>query len=161
MGNRVEIENIIKATIQALVDTFKGSTKTESTPGKIFARGTHSLIDVDIVAVVGIFSAPFSGSVILGFPEKTYITLMSRLLSQECSSITPEIRDGAAELLNMILGQAKLTLHERGFDIQQAIPTVVQGSQLQILPSKNKPSVVVQISTDAGDLYLEVTGSLV
>ncbi len=147
----------LNTTLEAVAHTLQVSTNTKCATGKSFVRDKDSHPVADIAATVGLVSAPFNGSLILGFPKRTYLGIMSRLLMQEYSEITPEIRDGAAELLNIILGQVKISLDEEGFAIKQAIPTVVQGDQLQILPSSNRPSVIVPYTTDVGEFYIELT----
>jgi chemotaxis protein CheX len=149
----------LNTTLEAVTYTFKITCATDARPGKSFLRGKGPETNADIAAVVGIISTPFQGSLILAMGTSTYIKVMSRMLGQEFSEITPEIRDGIAELLNMILGQAKIALNERGFAIKQAIPTVVEGRSLKVAPTTGKPSVIVPYTTDAGELYIELTTS--
>jgi chemotaxis protein CheX len=149
----------LNTTLEAVAYTLKVATSTEVSPGKSHVRSEDSPTApaVDIGASVGIVSAPFNGTLILAFPLKTYLALMSRLLGKEYAEIDASIRDGAAELLNIILGQARATLNEKGYAIKQAIPTVVYGSNLQIFNFSNTPSVIVPYKSDAGDFYIELT----
>ncbi len=147
----------LNTTLEAVVYTLQVSTNTKCAPGKTFLRGQQELPPVDIAATVGLVSLPFNGSLILAFPLKTYLGLMSKMLYQEYTEMVPEIRDGAAELLNIILGQVKISLNEKGYAIKQAIPTVVQGRDVQVTPSGGKPSVVVPYDGDAGKFYIELT----
>ncbi len=147
----------LNTTLEATINTLQVSTNTKCVPGKTFKRGESSTPQIAIAATVGLVSAPFHGALILAFPEPTYLKLMSRMLSTEYTEMKPEIRDGAAELLNIILGQVKISLNEKGFAIKQAIPTVVHGKELEVMPSSAKPSVIIPYTSDSGDFYIELT----
>jgi chemotaxis protein CheX len=149
----------LNTTLEAVTYTLKITCATEARACKSYLRGAGPEINADIAAIVGIVSTPFQGSLILAMDAKTYLKVMSRMLGQEFSRIDAEIRDGIAELLNMVLGQAKITLNERGFAIKQAIPTVVEGVSLKMTPSSGRPSVIVPYATDAGEFYIELTTS--
>lgn len=156
-GNRQATLEFLNTTLEAVSYTLKITTSTEVTAGKPYPRGQGPSVKSEIAAVIGIVSGPFNGSLILGFGKKTYLSLMSRMLGGEYSEITPDIRDGVAELLNIILGQAKTSLNDKGFAIKQAIPTVVHGSDVQILPSSSRPSIIVPYTSEVGDFYVELT----
>ncbi|OFZ77742.1 MAG: hypothetical protein A2583_00095 [Bdellovibrionales bacterium RIFOXYD1_FULL_53_11] len=147
----------LNTTLEAVAYTLQVSTNTKATPGKTYMRGSGPDIVADVAATVGIISAPFNGALIVGFPLKTYLGIMSRLLGQEFNELTDEIRDGAAELLNIILGQVKVSLNEKGFAIKQAIPTVVHGEKVRVMPSSSRPSIIVPYTTDIGDFYIELS----
>jgi chemotaxis protein CheX len=150
----------LNTTLEAVSYTLKVSTNTESKAERPRLRDKDAKTTADIAATVGLISAPFNGVLIIGFPKKTYLGIMGRMLGSSYTEITPEIADGAAELLNIILGQVKISLNERGFSIKQAIPTVAKGENIQVLPSSAKPSVVVPYKTDVGDFYIELTTNL-
>jgi hypothetical protein len=48
---------------------------------------------------------------------------MGKMLGEEFKAITQDLQTGAAELLNIIFGSAKVVLNEQGYAIQKAIPT--------------------------------------
>jgi chemotaxis protein CheX len=156
-GARQRALEFLNTTLEAVTYTLQVSTNTKATAGKTFLRGQAEVPGADIAATVGLISAPFTGALILAFPTATYLGIMSRLLGQEYKEMTPDIRDGAAELLNIILGQVKISLNEKGFAIKQAIPTVVLGEKLNVLPSSSRPSVIVPYTSDVGSFYIELT----
>jgi CheY-specific phosphatase CheX len=82
---------------------------------------------------------------------------MNRLTGGDFRELTPEIRDGVAELLNIVVGQAKNSLNLKGFQLQQAIPTLVQGGTLFSASSPATRSLIVPFSCDACDFFIELT----
>jgi len=155
---RQRVLEFLNVTIEAVAYTLQISTNTKTTAGKSYIRGKDGeKPQVDVAATVGLITAPFAGALIIAFPMKTYLGLMSRMLGNEYKEIVPEINDGAAELLNIIFGQVKISLNQKGFEIKQAIPTVVQGKNIQVLQSSVEPAVIVPYTSEAGDFYIELT----
>jgi chemotaxis protein CheX len=159
-GNRESTLEFLNTSLEAVSYTLKVASNTDATAGKSIVRIPNSgtgAPSVDIGATVGIVSTPFNGTLILAFPMKTFLGIMGRLLGKECTELEPGITDGAAELLNIILGQARANLNEKGYSIKQAIPTVVKGNNLQMFNSSSSPSILVPYITDVGDFYIELT----
>lgn len=106
--------------------------------------------------MIGLVSDVFSGSVVISFPQATFLNVMSRMLGEEFTEITKEIEDGAGEITNIIFGQAKITLNERGYGIKTALPSVVTGQDHSILQMSTGPRVVVPFETDVGPFFVEI-----
>jgi chemotaxis protein CheX len=148
----------LNTLLAAIAHTLKLMAQTEVAPGKSYLRGNGpDPVRIDVAAVIGIVSQPFNGLLVLAFPQETYLKVMSRMFGQDFTTVGSEIKDGAAELLNIILGQVKVPLNEKGYEIKQAIPSVVHGTSVQIFPSTLKPSVIVPYESDAGPFYIEMT----
>jgi chemotaxis protein CheX len=159
-NNKESTLEFLNTSLEAVSYTLKVASNTDATAGKSIVRAPNTgaaAPAVDIGASVGIVSTPFNGTLILAFPMKTFLGIMGRLLGKECTELEPGITDGAAELLNIILGQARANLNEKGYSIKQAIPTVVKGNNLQMFNSSSSPSIMVPYTTDVGDFYIELT----
>ena len=76
----------------------------------------------DIRGVIAVDNGAFRGQMHLGFPEMTYIAILSKMFGENYSKVTPELLDGAGELANMVFGHAKRVLNERGFQLEMARP---------------------------------------
>jgi chemotaxis protein CheX len=86
--------------------------------------------------------------------------MMERMLGEKYPEITQELEDGASELLNIIFGQAKKVLNERGYRIEKAIPTIIRGTDVAIRHHTASPTVVLPFDTDLGVFHIEVTTQL-
>lgn len=149
----VEFVNVL---LDAVAYTLRVSTQTHARAGKSYARGTAPAPQADIAATVGVLSPAFNGTVVLGFQKESYLTIMSKFLAMEYTEITPDVEDGAAELLNVILGQAKVLLNDRGFELVQAVPAVIAGKEIRVFPAFVKRSILVPFQCELGSFYLEV-----
>lgn len=149
-----ELLNAIQA---AVLDTLKVAARTNAQAGKVMPLLQGRDQTAEIMAMIGISSKFLNGALAFGFPTKTYLGLMSRMFREEYTEITPEIRDGAAEFLNIVLGQAKTSLNERGFEIQQALPTMITGTGLNVSQHSSQPGVLVLYTTDVGNFFIKLT----
>jgi len=156
-GGSDRATDFLNTTLEAVVFTMGVSASNKCAPGKVFLRTQNNGPAFDVAATVGLVSSDFQGSLILLMPMKTYLNIMGRMTGETYTEMVPDIRDGIAELLNVILGQAKMSLNERGFQIKQAIPTLIQGGMINLLNAPATRSIVVPFSSDCGDFYVQIT----
>lgn len=148
--------NFINPFLEATLNVLKVQASTVANPKPIFRKDeAHDKLG-DVSGVIGLVSPTFSGTVVISFPESTFLGLMSRMLGETFTTITPEIKDGAGELMNMIFGQAKIVLNQKGYKIQTALPSVVSGKDHSIQNLSPGPVVVVPFETDIGPLYVKI-----
>jgi chemotaxis protein CheX len=111
----------------------------------------------DIAGVVGVMGPKIQGSFTLCMEKAVFLRIMSRMLNQECTDLSLEIEDGAAELVNIIFGQAKRVLNEVGYSIQMAIPTLVKGKSVTSNYFSKNPVIILPFSSSDGQFWIEFT----
>lgn len=148
--------NFIKPFVGGVLETLKVSCQTEVKTGRPYAAGSAVTPAVDIAAIIGLTSKTFNGSIAICYPQKTFLTLMNRMLGMNEQEISSDFEDGAGELLNQIFGFAKRHLNTEGYEIQKAIPSVVRGQNLRIWHNREVPSGIIPFESDAGEFYLEI-----
>jgi len=129
---------------------------TTAKHGKPFKKQVGEKLLGDISGVIGLVADAFTGSVVISFPEATFLKIMSRMLGEEFTQLTPEIQDGAGELTNIVFGQAKVILNERGYNIQTALPSIIVGSDHTVITAGRTPRIVVPFESDAGPFFIEI-----
>lgn len=149
--------NFINPFLEATMKVLEVQTQTMCKPGGVTRKvaGDPRFV-ADISGVIGLVSDAFNGSVVISFPAKTFLAVMSRMMGEEMKEINKDIEDGAGELTNMIFGQAKLALNEKGYGINTAIPSVVKGQGHSVQGITSGPVVVVPFETDAGPFFIEI-----
>lgn len=137
--------------IQGTLDVLKAMASTEATKESVtFAP---NLGDFRISGVIPLASQNFYGSMAISFEEGTFLGIASRMLGEEYSEITDDLKDAASELCNQVYGYAKSKLNEKGHSLQMAIPQVVMGSPV---PHGVKGQfITVKFKTDLGAFYIE------
>ncbi|MGK5088935.1 chemotaxis protein CheX [Bdellovibrionota bacterium FG-2] len=118
-------------------------------------------LPIAIAGVIGITGAKYRGAMTIGFPKEVFLHVMSKMLGEDYKEITPDLADGAAELSNIVFGQAKMTLNQLGHNIQMALPNVVMGKEVASRPSNNANAARIIFETAAGPFMIEFVGNVV
>ena len=146
------INPFLTATLHVL--NVQASVKAEA--GKIFIKKAEDKCVGDISGIIGIVSESFNGSVIISFPTQTFLNVMSGMLGEVYTEINQDILDGAGEITNMIFGQAKIVLNEKGYGINIALPSVVTGKDHSLSSMTKGTVVVVPFTSTAGDFFVQI-----
>lgn len=146
----------INPFLNATIHVLKVQATTDARPGKVHMKKPGDQTSGDVSGIIGIVSDAFNGSVVISFPEQTFLKIMSSMLGEEYTKLDQEIIDGAGELTNMIFGQAKIVLNEKGYGIKTAIPSVVSGKNHTLTAQSKGPVVVVPFESNAGNFVVEI-----
>ncbi len=148
--------NFINPFIEATVRTLKIQCDTEVLTLPPMIKGKSQVLDTDIAGVIGITSKEFTGSIAICFPRSTFNGIMRKMCGGALSEDAREAEDGAGELLNIIFGQARTALNERGHSIKSAIPTIIHGKSIHVRHLAPGLSVVIPFESAYGQFRLEI-----
>lgn len=146
----------INPFLESATKVVQIQASTIATYGKPFRKLPGDKFLGDISGVIALVTDIFKGTVVISFPENTFLKIMSRMLGEEYLKITNEIIDGAGEITNIIFGQAKIILNERGFGIKTALPSVVVGGDQGAASGTNGAGIAIPFESDAGPFYVEI-----
>lgn len=148
---------LINPFITGVMHVLKVQCSLECTPKQPSLKADFSSPPrVDIAGVIGITSPTFNGSIALCLSEKVFLGVMSNMLGETYEKITPDLTDGAGELLNIIFGHAKKLLSEQGTSLGMAIPTVVSGSDIAVGHSSATQALILPFESPLGEFYIEI-----
>jgi chemotaxis protein CheX len=108
-----------------------------------------------VTSIIGI-SGRMHGVVALRFPPPTALAVAARLLGSTPTSVTPEVIDAVAELVNMVAGNAKAKFAQDP-PLDLGLPTVVEGHGYRLRYPSGSFWLEVPFSTDVGEFSIEVT----
>lgn len=148
--------SFFKPFVDGAIRTLRIQCNIEASTEKPFIKGTQEQPPFGIAAIVGVISSSFTGTITLCFTESVFLGVMSNMLGEKYSSITADLEDGAAELLNIIFGQAKIVLTSQNIEVQKAIPTVIRGDNLRTSNSTRVPVIVIPFRTPLGLFQFEI-----
>ncbi len=148
--------NFVNPFLGATLNVLKVQASVEAQPGKITLKQSGEPLRGDVSGVIGIVSDTFKGNVVISFPESTFLKVMSNMLGEEYTEISQDIVDGAGEITNMIFGQAKVVLNERGYGVQIALPQVITGKNHMLSTQSKGPTVIIPFKSTAGDFFVEI-----
>lgn len=152
---RIDV-NFINPFLVATIGVLKIQANVTAKPGQPYKCSPKDRYFGDVSGVIGLVSDAFEGTVVLSFPEKTFLAIMSNMLGEKIETMSQEIADGAGELTNIIFGQAKVALNEQGYGIKTAIPAVVTGANHNIQAQTTGPRVALPFESSAGPFTVEI-----
>lgn len=153
-----------KAFIEAIKEVYSTMMSTEINPDKpTFKEGKKSYGDYSaIMGINGTYEGPeinkkFKGSLVLSWPEETYLKSASAMLMEEFTEFNDEISDVGMEVANITMGNAKKILNELGYFIEMSIPTSVHGKNHEMKAQDKVVTITTPLKSDFGTFYIELS----
>ena len=103
------------------------------------------------------FTGETNGTVSVTFNELCILKIVSNMFGEEVKEINNEIADAVGELTNMISGQARKELEEKGKKFGAAIPLVIIGKNHKLETMTKGPRIAIPFKTDFGSITIEVS----
>ncbi|MCB9027058.1 MAG: chemotaxis protein CheX [Bdellovibrionaceae bacterium] len=157
--SRVDAE-FLKPFIEATQNTLETQVGVKLQAGKPFAKGKGEKLNIDIAGVVNLSCPEFKGAIALCFASATFLNIYEKMVGEKHTSITEEVKDAAGEILNIIFGQAKTTLKNKGYGLSSVIPTVLTGSKLNVGFRTSSSAIILPFKTDLGEFHIEIAVDL-
>jgi hypothetical protein len=126
-GSLLTLQELSDAFSKGAVSVFQIQFGLEAKLSGEAKRTGPSFAGPVLVGFGEIKSLRGGGEVGVVLPEPEFLKLMSGLLGSEATIVTPEIEDGACEILNMVFGLAKDELNRSGAGVQPVRPRLVRG----------------------------------
>jgi CheY-specific phosphatase CheX/FixJ family two-component response regulator len=139
---------------QSVLATF--GEVAEIIPGKPFVLKKGATLGVDISATIPLISPQFKGLFAIGFPERTFLKVVSAMLESEFDAINSDIQKTVGEFVNIIYGQARRKLNEVGLGFMDSLSTIhTSPNHLIGAPQGLLLTLVVPFETSSGPFFLQ------
>jgi chemotaxis protein CheX len=148
--------DLIDAFTEAATKTIEVQCQTRVKPMPTVAKSKANAVGYDIAATMGLMSKSTNGAVALGFGEETFLKIIGKMLGESFDGISTEVEDGCAELLNIVFGQAKKVLNERGYQFGKTLPSTFIGHTLRVRQLTPQPATLLPFETEFGMFYVEI-----
>ena len=146
----------INPFLEATVKVLQTMAFTEPQVGKPFLKGKTPVSQGDITGIVGL-TGDMNGSLAVSFSEAAILQVVSNMFGEAFKEINDEVSDAVGEITNMICGDARRILAEKGYQFQGAIPTVIDGKNHKICHVFRGPVLVIPFTIgEAGGFFVEV-----
>lgn len=119
-------------------EASENSSFTNSISGVIGLAGTHK------------------GVLAIHLPNKVAMSITSNFLGMDVDDVNEDVEDAVGELANMLGGNVKAILSEKGKDIELSLPSTVKGKQYDFQPTKKVDRYTVPIASEMGDFMIEL-----
>jgi len=145
---------IINPFLKATTNVIKTMAFTDVTPGKPFLK-KDGVAGGDISGIIGI-TGETDGSMSISFSESCICGIVSNMFGESITAINSEVEDAVGEITNMISGDARRELAEKGHVLKGAIPTVISGKNHTIKHMSNGPTIAIPFTTAGGHFTVEI-----
>ena len=156
-GNHPNLVQLIDQFTQSVIKVIGSMCQTQVESLPPFLKGTQPQAEFSVAAVIGLTSKVVKGSVGAYFTTPVFLELLSKMLGEKVEQLAPELEDASAELVNIIFGDAKVTLNQAGHGIEMAVPTVIRAKRVLAAGSVQNEVMVIPFRAAQGDFYLEIT----
>ncbi len=113
-------------------------------------------LEIDISGTLEISSPYFKGTIGISFEDEAYKVIIGQMVKESVGDISLENQDGAAEIINIIFGQTKEVLRERGYNLDRAVPSVMRGRGHRVINNKSIPILLVPFHSDLGNFWMQI-----
>lgn len=144
---------LAKPFIKAAVDVLSTMAFVQPKVGKPYVKKNNTAVG-DVTGLVGL-TGDKHGSVSMSFDKKCAVNIVKNMLGDEIDDIMQDVKDAVGELTNMISGQARAGLAERGLVFEGSTPSVIMGDSHTISHVAKTPIMAIPFSTDHGGFTIE------
>jgi chemotaxis protein CheX len=145
----------INPFLSATISVIETMAMTKVTPGKPGLKSGNKSWG-SVTGIIGMASDKLRGNAIVSFEEKAILGIVSRMLSEDFTSVSQDVLDAVGEITNMIVGNAKRDFSEKGYVFDMAIPLMVVGKDLEMSQMGKGPTVSVPFGTEFGNFVVEI-----
>ncbi len=151
MDNFFEINDKI---IESTIEIFTGMVMMEiSVAGEPLT--TLGPLKNSITGMVGL-AGVHKGVLAVHFPKQVALDVTGSFLGMEVDDINADVQDAIGEIANMLGGNLKTILSDRGKDIMLSLPSTISGDQYSFTSQAEVDQVILPFQTPSGMFYVEV-----
>jgi len=146
---------LAKPFVKAAMDVIGTMAFITPRPGKPFVK-KNSMATGDVTGLVGLTGdGGKRGSVSISFTKGCAVAMVKNMLGDDIQDIVQDVKDAVGEITNMISGQARAGLSEKGLVFAGSTPTVIMGDNHSISHMAKSPIMAIPFETDEGSFTIE------
>ncbi len=146
--------------LTAVVETISTVGQvTDVKPEKTSVLKAGDARTADISGTISVVAPLFNGTIYVSFPTKTYLAIVSKMLGETFTALTPDIEDAAAELTNIIYGRARTILNQKNYQMQRGMPSIIKGIGHSVRAQTGYPALVTDFGSSVGPFFVAISMS--
>jgi len=148
------ISEINDKIIEATIEIFTGMVMMEiSVAGEPLT--TLGPLKNSITGMVGL-AGVHKGVLAVHFPKQVALDVTGSFLGMDVDEINADVQDAIGEIANMLGGNLKTILSDRGRDIQLSLPSTIFGEQYAFTSQAEVDQVILPFQAPSGVFFVEV-----
>ncbi|WP_028579377.1 chemotaxis protein CheX [Desulfogranum japonicum] len=147
-------DGVTEQLIDSTIEIFTGMVMMEVAPtGQVMNR-MNPLKD-SITGMVGL-AGIHKGLLAVHLPKAVATAITSNFLGIEVDAITEDVEDAIGEIANMLGGNLKSILSDKGKDIQLSLPSTISGDEYNFASQADVDTLILEFKAPEGEFYVEV-----
>jgi len=149
-----DFSDIIPKIVEATQEIFTGMVMMEiSLDGEPLAEiGT---MKNSITGMVGL-AGTRKGMLAVHFPNSLALAITTSFLGMEVEEMNEDVQDAIGEIANMLGGNVKTILSDKGRDIQLSLPSTISGEEYTFMSQNEVDQIVLPFKAPAGVFFVEL-----
>jgi chemotaxis protein CheX len=149
----MENVDIAKAFVTATCNILSTMANITPTAGKLFVKKDHTALG-DFSAVIGV-TGGHTGSICVTFTKQGAISVVRAMLGEDIENLEQDAVDTVGEIANMVSGQARAVIAEKGVMLQGSTPTIIVGEKHRITHMSKAPVMCITFTMPDGTFTVE------
>ena len=141
-------------TIESAKEIFSSMLMMEIVEVESDESGALPLVD-SISGVIGL-AGTHKGVLAIHLPHVVAIAVTSSFLGMDVEEMNNDVEDAVGELANMLGGNVKSILSEKGRDINLSLPTTISGRQYDYQSNKEADRTLIRFRCEPGEFTVEL-----
>lgn len=140
--------------IESAKEIFSTMIMMEIEVSKEELGGHHAMVD-SISGIIGL-AGMRKGVLAIHLPKDVALAITGNFLGMEVTEMNADVEDAVGELANMLGGNVKTILSERGRDIELSMPSTISGRHYDFQSTKEAERIAIPFVCDAGKFSVEL-----
>ncbi|WP_310598959.1 chemotaxis protein CheX [Desulfobulbus sp.] len=151
MNSFVELsDKLIESTIEIFTGMVMMDISSAGEP--VEKTGTHKKSITGMVGLAG----THKGILAVHLPNEVALAVTSSFLGVDVGEINEDVQDAVGEIANMLGGNLKTILSDRGRDIQLSLPSTIFGDEYTFSSQAESDWLILPFQSPNGMFYVEV-----
>lgn len=108
-----------------------------------------------ITGMVGL-AGKHKGVIAIHVPKPVALAITSSFLGMDVAEMNEDVEDAIGEIANMLGGNIKTILSDKGKDIDLSLPSTISGEEYVFQSQKDVDQVVVPFTSPSGTFHVEL-----
>jgi chemotaxis protein CheX len=143
-------EQIIAATVEIFTSMVMMEIAVSSTENVEYGK-----LENTITGVIGL-AGTHKGVLAVHLPYAVAFAITGNFLGIELDEMNEDVEDAIGEIANMLGGNVKSILTEKGRDINLSLPSTISGKEYGFHTIKGAERIVIPFNCENGTFYVEL-----
>lgn len=114
-----------------------------------------NVLEDSISGIIGLAGLR-KGVLAIHLPNTVAMAITSNFLGMDVTEINEDVEDAVGELANMLGGNVKTILSEKGRDIELSMPSTITGKKYDFQTTKDAERYIIPFDADVGRFTVEL-----